>query len=130
MQTMKKIFSLLIGALMLIGLNSCEKDLEVTEANIVGQWEMTSMIVDGVANPAEGNVWELTEDHRVYVYESLDGYEKVDAGKWALKDKTLYLDFIPWPMVVAELTKSEMELEAYDPDDNILMFSYTFEKVK
>ncbi len=126
---MKKIFSFLIGAIMLIGFNSCKKNLSVTEDNIVGKWEMTAMIVDGHSSPADGQIWELTKDHLVYQY---SGYnrEKVEAGEWRLESKKLYLDFIPWPMTVAKLTSKTLKLEAYDDEENILMFSYTFDKVK
>ncbi len=124
---MKKFFSLMIGALMLIGLNSCNKDLKVTEANIIGKWAMTAMIVDGNENPANDQVWEFAEDHKMYVSNSS---ETVAAGTWSLEDKTLHVDFIRWALTVSKLTSKEMELRAYDPDDNILMFSYTFEKVK
>jgi len=125
---MKKIFSLLIGAIMLIGLNSCNKDLKVTDANIVGEWAMTAMIVDGMESPANGQVWGFNEDHTMYVSDG--GYQKVDAGEWRLEDKTLYLDFIPFPMLVAKLTSKQMELKAYDEEYDVYMFSYTFDKVK
>ena len=124
---MKKFFSLMIGALMLIGLNSCNKDLKVTEANIVGKWSMTAMVVDGNENPANGQVWEFVEDHTMYVS---NGSDRVSAGKWSLEDKMLKLDFIPFPMLVAKLTSKNMELKAYDEEYGVYMFSYTFEKVK
>lgn len=117
----------MIGALMLIGLNSCNKDLKVTEANIVGKWSMTAMVVDGNENPANGQVWEFVEDHTMYVS---NGSDRVSAGKWSLEDKMLKLDFIPFPMLVAKLTSKNMELKAYDEEYGVYMFSYTFEKVK
>lgn len=124
----------MIGALMLIGLNSCNKDLKVTEANIIGKWAMTAMIVDGNENPADGQVWEFVEDHTMYVSNRsefvFNGSDRVSAGKWSLEDKMLKLDFIPFPMLVAKLTSKNMELKAYDEEYGVYMFSYTFEKVK
>jgi hypothetical protein len=121
---MKKILSILFGALMLIGFTACEKGLEVTDANIVGKWELVKITVEGESEPG-GQVWELAADHSLYVI--AEG-ERISAGKWELDGKQLSTRFFPFPATVTKLTEKALTLELKDPYYGQVAAKYEFEK--
>lgn len=124
---MKKIFSLLVGALMLIGLNSCEKKVEINEANIMGKWELTTITTGDQEVTGGGQIWELAEGHQLYVY--LDG-EKTEAGEWRLDGTQLTTRFFPFPATVSKLTEKNLVLELKEPNSGMVAVKYEFAKVK
>ena len=119
---MKKIMFFLMSACMLLGFASCEKN-EVTEGNLVGKWKMQTIEADGQTITDEHQVWEFTEDHKLYISSVESGTnDSFDAGSWSLDGKTLTLKFIPVPVKVSKLTSTTLVLEGTG-------FKYTFKKL-
>ena len=117
---MKKIMFFLLSACMFLGFVSCEKN-EVTEGNLVGKWQMQTIEAEGQSYPGGDQIWEFTEDHKLYI--SAEGEESMEAGTWSLDGKKLTLDFIPVPVTVSKLTSSTLVLEGPG-------FTYTYKKLK
>ena len=131
---MKKFLFFLMSAALLVGFIACEnkdkadsEDLEITEENIIGKWEMTTIESGGQKVSGGGQVWEFRKNHTMVITD-VEGYEVADAGSWELEDDELNLEFLPIPATVEELTSKKMVLvgRMYGQE----AFKYTFKKKK
>lgn len=133
---MKKFFLFLMSAALLVGFAACENkdkadnengDLEITEQNIIGKWEMVTIESGGQKTSGGGQVWEFRKNHTMVITD-VEGYKVEDAGSWELEDDELNLEFLPIPTTVEELTTKKMVLVGtmYGHE----AFRYTFKKKK
>ena len=131
---MKKFLFFLMSAVLLVGFVACEnkdkadsEDLEITEKNIIGKWEMTTIESGGQKVPGGGQVWEFCKDHTMVITDA-EGYLVENAGSWELDGEELNIEFLPIPATVEELTSKKMVLvgRMYGQE----AFKYTFKKKK
>ena len=116
---MKKLLFGLVGACMLMFFASCEKQVEVNDAGIIGKWKLmtATMIIDGqnvgsaevVSYADETYFYELTEDHEMYYTWEEERIDHEYMGHWSLFGKTLETD--EWGLMkVEKLTSSKLVL--------------------
>ena len=125
---MKKVLYSLLSVLVLIGITSCDN---VTEESIIGKWKMKTIQTDQETIEDDGQVWEFTSDHKLYLSwpkGSLEDEHPAEyAGKWSLEGKQLSTEFWPMPFTVAKLTSTTLIVELSAKGEFV---RYTFIKLK
>jgi hypothetical protein len=86
-----KFIAIIIGMLIMLG--SCVKPEDPTNVQILkGEWEVVSVIANGVVNPdetfAEESVLHL-DRNETYLFVTVDG--RAEAGTWDADEETLTL---------------------------------------
>lgn len=124
---MKKILFVIVTIFTMIGFAGCEQNITVTEANIIGKWQLISV--------QEGNqiytqkdlgdeVWEFTADHKWY---QTDVFGLENSGSWSLNGNQLTIGYFSSPATVTMSSITTLTLSATHEGDRV---KFSFKKIK
>ena len=119
---MKRIFTLIFAALMVLGAVSCDKDKGknkgvniFSESDLIGYWACTKDLDDGTENPSYS--LSVSADHRIFIDDDGEQFE----GGWAIKKNKLVLsgeDFEGWDVTLKELDGKHFVWDANWGEEN------------